>query len=333
MIDIEKLNKAQEKRIKRLKAGKNDPFEEYEKRLEGKERFEIVFSMSDAEGNLYSLDENGIELMLPASSLQESDRYYSAYRRGEYVGIHTLEVMVSGIDRDKRTVTLKSGHTTKAIIAGVREALDTYLADRYRRKKENLEAPEPLYIYGTIAGVDIERTTAFVRILNQNIPGIITIAEWTDSFIPYFPEGIENKGIPVRFKLLGKTNHDGRKVYRLSTRGMVNEVWENIPKALLEKKGVVMAMCIDNKDPKKWWAKVDGIEVPLLGHYTNKFKITVGKRYTCTIRRTDTEKHNIVLVPFKEIGKALSDEDTVISKDDFEEAMKIAKKKSDKKED
>ena len=332
MIDLNRLNAQQEKRADRLKGENKDPFILYEERLSNKEKFEIVFTMSDADGNLYCVDENGIELMLPIGALQESDRYYSAYRRGDYVGIHTLEVMVDQVDREKKSVRLKSGRTTQSIISGVMRALDSYLADRYKRKQENLEAPEPLYIYGTIAGVDTERTTAYVRILNQNIPGIITIAEWTDSFIPYFPEDIENKGIPVRFRLLGKTTHNGKKVYRLTTRGLTNEAWENIPKALLEKKGVVIAMCIDNKDPKKWWAKVEGIEVPLLGHYTNKFRIEIGRRYTCTIRRTDTEKHNIVVVPFKEIREKITDNDDVITKEDLVEAVEIRKQKNRAKE-
>jgi len=356
-INLNALNAQMEKKAAEAKAARyTDPYAVYEVRMKNKEKFELTFTQGDAKGNLYVRDENGVDLCFPIEALQASDKYYNALLRANYISIKKLEVMVDHIDRENRTVYLKSGRVVDNV-KQIKFLLDRWNKNRWdwtdiekkinkegktledeatlrevnaQREKDNtfaLTKPEPLYVYGTIVGVDELRTHAYVKIFDLNIQGIVSRENWTSDFIKYFPESfVDDNPDPIKFELIGSHRDEitKRKFYKLSTKRLVNDAWENMPRALREEKGVVVATCTAI-DGKCWWAQVDGCPVPLYGRFNNHMEVRVGHDYFCTVKRSDIDNHSVVLVPFKYLSKegqtqirGVSDAGDVITADEAE---------------
>lgn len=334
-IDIQKLNEKQAQIIAEKQAAKSgDPYAIYENRLAEKTKFIIKFDYSDVDGNLYFPDDNGIWLKLPISALQATDQYYDRYKRGNYIGIKDLEVMVDRIDKEEGIVLLKSGHTTEGIVRGVVRTLDARVKAAYEARKEG-RVLEPFDIYGTIAYVDESREYAYVNIFNQKIRGIIHISEWTDAYTRQFPEGIEDTGDPVHFDLIGTMKKEGRKYYRLSTRRFGAEEWDKLPMHI-QQGGLVTVTCTDTSNPKYWYGIAKGFSVEWRGNYTNKFTIKEGMQYNVTLKRVNSGDHSIWMVPFKYIKSEVEENESFgrdgigLHKEDLsrllEEKRKAAKK-------
>lgn len=362
-INLSALNAQQQKKAEDAKASRySDPFLMYEDRKANKEKFEVMFDSADTEGNLY-LRKDGVDLCLPIGELQATDRYYNPLLRGNYIGIKTLEVMVSRVDRENKVVYLKSGRVTENIVKQICQQLDRYNANHYwwfetekRLKKEGKTLDDeatlkeenakrakggftPLYkpeehleVYGTIVAMDETRERAYVRIYGQPIQGIITCRNWTSDHIKYFSEDfVDSHPDPIKFDLVGRYKApNGRKFYNLSTRRFENNIWKELPKPLIEKKGVVIALCTA-VDEKCWWAHVDGVSVPLYAKFTEKFEVRVGHKYTCTVHKSDYENHSIVLTPFKYIRqegetqiRGVSDNGAVVDENLLTRALEIA---------
>lgn len=360
-INLSALNAQQQKKAEEAKAARySDPFLMYEDKKANKEKFEVMFDSADTEGNLY-IRKDGVDLCLPIEELQTTDRYYNPQLRGNYIGIKTLEVMVSRVDRENRIVYLKSGRVTENIVKQITQQLDRYnnnvywwntiekelrakgkkLEDEETLKQVNAERtkkgyvpiykPEQLEVYGTIVAMDETREHAYVKIYGQPIQGIISCRNWTTDRIKYFSEDfVDSHPDPIRFDLVGRTRHNNRKFYNLSTRRFENNIWNELPKPLIEKKGVVVALCTAIDD-KCWWAHVDGVPVPLYAKFTEKFEVRVGHKYTCTVHKSDSANHSIVLTPFKYIRKegetqvrGVSDSGAIVSEDILNKAIEIA---------
>lgn len=317
---IERLNKQQAEKADRIIASKTeDPFAIYEERKLKNHNFELKFTMSNKAGDLYMLDENRIRVILPMENLQRSDFFYNAQLRGNYVGIRLLEVAVDYIDRDKREVYLKSGRVTGNIIRSVREELNAEV----RRRGELLrmgQEPEPYMVYGIVEKVNEERTEALVRLFGQGIYGLIYVAHWGKYYTRTIPEGTEDDNIPRPFDLTGTVKHEGRILYRLSAKRFGDDSWGNIPEHLLEEKSVWAVKCLEKpKDKKHWWGKADGIDIELVGNYSNKFEIEVGKSYLCTLKRSNSKNHTLIVTPFKELDR--KGRTTVITKQEFDKML------------
>lgn len=361
-INLSALNAQQQKKAEEAKASRySDPFLMYEDRKANKEKFEVMFDSADTEGNLY-IRKDGVDLCLPIEELQATDRYYNPLLRGNYIGIKTLEVMVSRVDRENKVVYLKSGRITQSIVKQITQQLDRYLSNRrWWKETEKKLKPEgksleneetlkeinaenakkgfpPLYkpeenleIYGTIVAMDETRRYAYVKIYGQPIQGVVSCENWTSDHIKYFTEDfVDEHPDPIKFHLVGKSQFNGRKFYALSTRKLENNIWKELPKPLIEKKGVVIATCT-SIDDKCWWAHVDGVSVPLYGRFTEKFEVRVGHKYTCTVHKTDYNNHSIVLTPFKYIRKegetqvrGVSDMGAIVDENILNKAIEIA---------
>lgn len=316
-IDIQQLNKrqaqiAEEKKFSRT----GDAYGIYESRYANQERFEVKFDSSDTAGNLYYHDPNGVWLKLPIGALQKTDQYFDKLKRGNYVGIKNLEVAVERIDKEAGMVILKSGRVTTGIIGGVVRALDAQVKKAYEERKAGV-TPEPYDIYGSISYVDEARENAYVNILNQRIRGVIHVSEWTDSFVRQFPEGIENSDEPIHFDLIGTKKIGGKKYYRLSTRRFGSREWEELPEHI-QQGSVVCVTCTDTSNTQYWYGIADGFSVEWRGRYTDKFSIQEGMQYLVTLKRVNSERHGIWMVPFKylknemqggESGVAITKED------------------------
>ena len=337
-INIQELNQRQAqiretKRAERI----GDPFVIYETRKTDKTRFNITFTSSDPEGNLYFADQNGIWLKLPIAALQASDQYYDRLHRGNYIGIKELEVMVDEINYEEKMVILKSGRTTENIVNGVRKLLEARCKAAYEARKRG-EQLEPYDIYGTVSYVDKAREYAFVNILGKNIRGVIHVSEWSSGFMRQLPEGIEDTNEPVHFDLIGTMRIDGKKFFRLSTRRFGCADWDNLPKHIREG-GLVTVTCTDTSNPKYWYGLANGFSTEWRGNYTDKFKIQVGRQYNVTLKRVESGDHAIWMVPFKYIrpvGEPTENEsfsgDVGLTKDDLRRLLeeKKAKKKNEK---
>lgn len=317
---IETLNKQQEQRADRILAGRSkDPFAIYEERMAKKHNFEIKFTMSNKDGDLYMLDENRIMVILPMENLQKTDHFYNERMRGNYVGIKLLEVAVDRIDRENRKVYLKSGRVTGSIIKSVREELN---AEIHRRGEllHRGQIPEPYMVYGVVHKVNEDRTEALIRLYGQNIFGMVRVEHWGKYYTRTIPAGAEEDNLPRPFDLTGTIKHDGRIIYRLSAKRFGDDSWGNIPDNLLEEKSVWVVQCLEKpRDKKHWWGKTDGIDIELVGNYTTKFAVEIGKSYLCTLKRSNSENHTLIVTPFKELDKkgvAL-----VITKQEFDKML------------
>jgi len=318
---IKRLNMQQAEKADRILAGKSeDPFAIYEERKAKNHNFEIKFSMSNKAGDLYMLDENRIRVILPMENLQKSDHFYNERMRGNYVGIKLLEVAVDYIDRDKREVYLKSGRVTGSIIKSVREELNAEI----NRRGELLhmgQIPEPYMVYGIVQKVNEDRTEALVRLFGQNIYGMVRVDHWGKYYTRTIPAGAEDDNIPRPFDLTGTIKYDGRIIYRLSAKRFGDDSWGHIPDYLLEEKSVWVVQCLEKpKDKKHWWGKTDGIDIELVGNYSSKFDVEVGKSYLCTLKRGNSKNHTLIVTPFKELDR--KGKTTVITKQEFDRMLK-----------
>lgn len=300
---IEKLNRAQEHKAERIIARlTGDPYEAYEKRLRDGSRFETSFNMSSPEGDLYLIDENRIKVILPAESLQKTDRFYDKWRRGFYVGVRVLEVAVESINREKGEVILKSGRVTES---GIR-AVNAELREEVKRRGELLkkgEVPEPFLVYGTVFSVNGERTEATVRLFNQNVFGKVYVSHWAKNYVRRIPEGVEFDGVPRPFHLTGLCG-EGLRFYRLSAKACGEDAWDVIPEESLKVKSVWQVECVEcPKDKKHWWGRVEGLGLEVIGNYTDRFRVREGGSYVCTLKRTDDKYHSVIVTPFRELGK------------------------------
>ena len=250
---------------------------------------------------------------------QKTDHFYNEWMRGNYVGIKLLEVAVDRIDRDQREVYLKSGRVTGNIIKSVRDELNAEI----RRRGELLhmgQVPDPYMVYGVVHKVNEERTEALVRLFGQNIYGMVRVEHWGKYFTRTIPMGAEDDNIPRPFDLTGTIKHDGRIIYRLSAKRFGDDSWGNIPDYLLEEKSVWVVECIEKpKDKKHWWGKTDGIDIELVGNYSTKFEVEVGKSYLCTLKRSNSKNHTLVVTPFKELNK--KGKTPVITKQEFDKML------------
>ncbi len=300
---IKDLNKQLAEKAERILKNAADPFTVYEERKKRDEKFEITFPLSDTEGNLYLIDENKIKVVLPMEKLQATDRFYNSRLRGNYVGIKTLEVQIDKVDKESKTVYLKSGRSTENIVRGVEREL---YAEVHRRGEllRKGEQPAAFPVYGTIEYVDSDRQNARVRLFNQNIYGYVHVSKWAKSYTRSLPDGIEDDDMPRQFDLIGTTRVDGRTYFRLSGENYGNDAWREIPEEVIQEKSVVMVECLEKPiDKKFWWGKCQGIDVEILGNYTTKFAIEVGRSYLCTIKRFKADNKNLVATPFKYIRK------------------------------
>ena len=300
---IDKLNRAQEERAGRLIARiTGDPFEPYERRLKDGGRFETTFAMSSPEGDLYYVDDNRVKVILPAESLQKTDRYYDRWRRGFYVGVRVLEVAVDRVDRERREVILKSGRVTEG---GVR-AVKAELWEEVKRRGELLkkgEVPEPFLVYGTVFSVNAERTEATVRLFNQNVFGKVYVSHWARNYMRRIPEGVEADGVPRPFHLTGLCG-EGLRFFRLSAKECGEDAWEVIPEEMLKVKSVWEVQCVEcPKDKRHWWGCVQGLGLEVIGNYTDRFRVREGGSYVCTLKRTDDHYRSVIVTPFRELGK------------------------------
>lgn len=295
---IERFNRISSEKAKRMLESTEDPFTMYEERRRNNTKFDVRFTMSDPDGNLYYMD-NGLTVLLPKEKLQETDRYYSVWKRGQYVGIKLLEVTVDRIDTALKIVYLKSGRTTDNIVHAIRRELYEEVNRQRQCRAEGREV-DPFPVFGTIVSVDSSRTTAYVKIFGQSIVGEIYIDKWSKAYDRRFPEGIENEGTPLQFDLIGvRRQESGHTVFRLSAVRYSNDPWESLPPALRVPKSVCQVLCIDTSDPKHWWGKIKDINIELLANYTDKFKIVEGREYLCTVKRTGN--HEVIITPFKYI--------------------------------
>lgn len=317
---ISRLNTQQAEKAEKIKAERSeDPFAIYEERLAQKRNFEIKFTKSNKDGDLFMLDENRIKVILPMESLQKTDHIYNEWMRGNYVGIKLLVVAVDRIDRDNRVVYLKSGRVTSSIIKPVREELNAEI----RRRGELLhmgQIPEPYMVYGVVHKVNEDRTEALIRLFGQNIFGLVRVEHWGKYYTRTIPAGAEDDNLPRPFDLTGTIMHDGRIIYRLSAKRFGDDSWGNIPDDLLEEKSVWVVECLEKpKDKKHWWGKTDGIDIELVGNYTNKFDVEVGKSYLCTLKRSNSKNHTLIVTPFKELDK--KGKMPVITKQEFDKML------------
>lgn len=317
---IERLNQQQEEKADRILAGKSgDPFAIYEERKLKNHNFEIKFTMSNTAGDLYLLDENRIRVILPMENLQKSDHFYNERMRGSYVGIKLLEVAVDHIDRDNREVYLKSGRVTGGIIRSVRAELDAEI----RRRGELLrtgQVPEPYMVYGVVQKVNADRTEAIVRLYGQGIYGLVRVEHWGKYYTRAIPAGAEDDNIPRPFDLTGTVRHDGRIIYRLSAKRFGDDSWGNIPDYLLEEKSVWAVECLEKpRDKRHWWGRTDGIDIELVGNYSARFEVEVGKSYLCTLKRSNSKNHTLIVTPFKELDR--KGRTTVITKQEFDRML------------
>ena len=300
---IDKLNRLQEEKAGKIIARlTGDPFEPYERRRREGTRYETTFAMSSPEGDLYYIDENHIKVILPAESLQKTDRYYDKWRRGFYVGVRVLEVSVDHVDREKGEVILKSGRVTEG---GVR-AVKAELFEEVKRRGEILkkgEVPEPFLVYGTVFSVNAERTEATVRLFNQNVFGKVSVSHWAKNYVRKIPEGVEADGLPRPFHLTGLCG-EGLRFFRLSAKVCGEDAWEIIPEEMLKVKSVWEVQCIEcPKDKKHWWGFVQGLGLEVIGNYTEKFRVREGGSYVCTLKRTDDKYHSVIVTPFRELDR------------------------------
>lgn len=317
---IMRLNKQQEEKADRILAGRSDdPYAVYEERKAKNHSFEIKFTMSNKAGDLYMLDENRIRVVLPVENLQKTDRFYNEWLRGNYVGIKLLEVAVDRIDRENGTVYLKSGRVTGSIIKSVRAELDAEV----RRRGELLhlgQVPEPYMVYGVVQKVNEDRTEALVRLFGQNIYGLVRVEHWGKYFTRTIPAEAENDNIPRPFDLTGTVKYDGRIIYRLSAKRFGDDSWSNIPDYMLEEKSVWVVRCLEKpRDKNHWWGKTDGIDIELVGNYSTKFEVEVGKSYLCTLKRSNSKNHTLIVTPFRELDR--KGRTTVITKQEFDRML------------
>lgn len=330
---IEEQNRKQAERAKRILSNSSDPFAVYKKQRDNKQKIEMTFPLSDTEGNLYFIDSNKIKIVLPMEALQETDRYYSRERRGNYVGIKTLEVMIDRVDEEKNTVYLKSGRTTENIVKAITGTLFKEVHERYERKQKG-EQLSPYPVYGTVVKVDADRQNATVRLFNQNIYATIHVSKWSKSFLRSIPEGVEDSDCPIQFDLIGTAQVNGKKVFRLSGENYNEDAWGDIPQEIFEEKAVILVTCIETPvDKKHWWGKCEGIDVELIGNYTNKFKVEVGRDYLCTVKRTNSSNRTLIVTPFKYLRKEGETKEDVayISKSDVQELLDKKKAEEGKK--
>ncbi len=305
-----------------------DPYSLYEARKKKDEKFEMTFPLSDADGNLYYIDENKIKIILPMEKLQATDRFYNSRLRGNYVGIKTLEVQIDKIDRENNIVYLKSGRSTENIVRAVERELYAEV-NRRRELIRKGEQPEAFPVYGTVVSVDAARQNATVRLFNQNIYGTIHVSKWASSYTRSLPEGIEDDDMPRQFDLLGVTNLGGQRYFRLSGENYGNDAWREVPDEIFEPKAVVMVECLETPvGDNHWWGKCQGIGVEVIGNYSTKFKIEVGRCYLCTVKRSNSKNHTLIVTPFKYIRKEGETKESVayLTKDDLKNLMEEKRK-------
>lgn len=317
---IAALNKQQEEKADRILAGRvEDPFAIYEERKAKNHSFELKFTMSNKAGDLYMLDENRIRVILPKENLQKSDHFYNEWMRGNYVGIKLLEVAVDRIDRENREVYLKSGRVTGNIIKTIRDELNAEV----KRRGELLhmdQVPEPYMVYGVVQKVNEERSEALVRLYGQNIYGMVRVDHWGKYYTRTIPAGAEDDNVPRPFDLTGTIMYDGRIIYRLSAKRFGDDSWGNIPDYMLEEKSVWVVECLEKpRDKKHWWGKTDGIDIELVGNYSTKFEVEVGRSYLCTLKRSNSKNHTLIVTPFKELDR--KGRTTVITKKEFDKLL------------
>lgn len=314
---IEEQNRKQAERAYRILSNSEDHFAVYKQQLKNKDKIEVTFPLSDASGDLYMIDEHKIKVILPMNALQETDRYYARELRGNYVGIKTLEVMIDRIDEENRIVYLKSGRTTESIVHAIRKTLFDEVHNRYELQQAG-EVLAPYPVYGTVVAVDAERQNATVRLFNQNIYATIHVSKWCKSYLRKIPDDVEELDCPMQFDLIGTARINGKKYFRLSGERYREDAWEKLPQEIMEKGSVIVVTCIEKPvDTRYWWGKVDGIDVEIMGNYTNKFSLEVGRDYVCTIKRTGN--NTLVVTPFKYLRKTGETKESVayLTKDEF----------------
>jgi len=329
-ISIEQLNQKQAEKALRMKSTAADPYAGYRSQLKNKAKFEMTFPLSDSTGNLYAIDANKIKIILPMNALQETDRYYTKELRGTYVGIKTLEVMIERIDEEEGVVYLKSGRTTENIVRAITNTLFDEVHARYEARKRG-EQLNPYPVYGTVVKVDAERQNATVRLFNQNIYATIHVSKWSKSFLRSIPEGVEDTDCPMQFDLIGTAQINGKRYFRLSGENYNEDAWDEIPENIFEEKAVIVVTCIEKPtDKRHWWGKCEGINIELIGNYTDKFKVEVGRDYLCTVKRTKSDSRTLIVTPFKYLRKEGETKESLayLSRQDVEDLYNEKKKAS-----
>ena len=297
---VERLNAKESKAAEQRAMASADPYALYEQRKLENTKFEVKFSGSDKEGNLFTYDterKGRIRLFLPMEKLQESDRFYSAWNRSRYIGIRTLEVLVDRIDKENGTVYLKSGRVTTGILNAIRKDMQKYVMDKYEQEKSG-ETAEPYEVHGTVVSVDENRTIALVQLFHQDLFAVIHVKEWAKTYTRSIPEGIENDDTPMAFTLIGTSNYKGQHVFRLSRKDYNYEQWNAVED--LEEGGLVIVECVElpKESNRHWWGKTQGFDVEVMGNYNPHIKMEVGRSYACKIKKLDRENHLFIVTPF-----------------------------------
>lgn len=264
----------------------------YTNAMENKNVLKITFPC--ASNNTLYLEENGVRIELPAEDFISSDgRKRRALINKEYA------VVVTGVDTEKKLITVSSREIVDVAKAKFTEAIDAAL-----------DRGDKFYVRARVEGIRTKQagSRVYINIAGVDIVGYIPINEWSHSYT-HSLKYVAEKGEIITVAVIGRGKMGETEAYICSRKdGVDDDVWKDVETRYPVGSNVVI-VCTDRRS-HNWFGRIQGLtDIEVYCEYPDKgavdrhgkpIEIKSGSQYNCFIYRSDSAKKILKARPLYE---------------------------------